>query len=269
MTAVGVIGLSSCCWNAAPMAYSSTASFSASMFSRSGPSNHVELLSCGGHPSELENKLHQLNRKRVDGFGRPLFGASCSGVPSGLTATVWAATAGVEVVEAEACPSSRLAVPDVDASQGLYGRVGRWRRGRMPCTPMGLGRWRRLCVNGFGGRVGCRVTVCALTVDSGDVSVSRSEPDVACPSVVGGFEEEEADSSASSIDDGVELECGGSDEAGDFAAGRSPIPNPRTPTLGTPPVSRTTDRHQRQRSRGCWQSPPRSPARPPIRRPCR
>ena len=72
----------------------------------------------------------------------------------------------------------------------------------------------------------CRVTVCALTVDSGDVSVSPSKPDVACQSVVGGFDEEEADSSASSIDDAVELECGGSDEAGDFVDG--PVADPES-----------------------------------------
>jgi len=37
-----------------------------------GTVDHVELLSCGGRPAELQNKLHQLNRKRVHGFGSPL-----------------------------------------------------------------------------------------------------------------------------------------------------------------------------------------------------
>ena len=79
----------------------------------------------------------------------------------------------------------------------------------------------------------CRVTVCALTVDSGaDVSVSRSEPDVACLSGVDGFEDEGADSSASSIDDAAELECAGSDEAGEFVDGPAAAPVSADPAVG-------------------------------------
>ena len=33
-----------------------------------GTANQTELLSCGGHPAELQNQLHQLNRKRVGGL---------------------------------------------------------------------------------------------------------------------------------------------------------------------------------------------------------
>ena len=206
------------------MAYSSTASFSASMFSHRDR-NQGTLL-CGARRPNWENKFHQLNRKRVDGFGGPcsaleLFGSSEWTNGHRLGRHRWRQGGGGRSLSEFAARGSQRGYQ----SQGLYGRVGRWRRGRMACTPVGLGRWRRLRVDVLAVASVCRVTVCALTVDSA-VPVSRSKPDVACPSAVGGFEEEEADSSASSIDDAAELECGGSDEAGDFADG--PVADPES-----------------------------------------
>jgi hypothetical protein len=119
VTTVGVMGLSSCCWNAAPTAYSSTDLFSCAMFSASGP------------PTEENSRCaveSQPNWRTsfINCTGRvfTVSAASCSGVPRGLTAaveTLWVVTAdvaadnGCEMVVSAAGDCAALSV-DVSAT---------------------------------------------------------------------------------------------------------------------------------------------------------
>ena len=94
-------------------------------------------------------------------------------MPSGLTASVWAAAVCVVVVEeseTEVCATSRLAVLNVDTMAKVSAGA----------TGFGAGS---LAVDFLPVLSARTLTVCALTVDFGDdVSASRSASDVGFPS---------------------------------------------------------------------------------------